>query len=63
MHATYIFNEDHKYENNQTPRKALLYYSSSTLRENSAQVLATATNSHSERIKFLPDQNKIKPEW
>ena len=60
MHATYSVTKDHNYGINQTSRKTLVHCSSSASRENSVQVLATTTNSGSEKNKFLSNQNKIK---
>ena len=57
MHVTFSVNKDHNYGINQTPRKSLVHCSDSASRENSVQVLATATNSG----KFLSNKNKMKP--
>ena len=56
MHATYSITKDYNYGVNQTSRKTLLHCSDSASRENSVQVLATTTNSGSERKQIL-----IKP--
>ena len=61
MHATYSVTKDHNYGINQTPRETLVHCPGSASRENSVQVLATTTNSGSERSKFLSNQSKIKP--
>ena len=61
MHATYSVTKDHNYEINQTPRATLIHCSGSASRKNSMQVLATTTNSGSEKNKFLSNQNSIKP--
>ena len=61
MYATYSINKDHNYGINQTPKKTLIDSSGSASRVNSVQVLATTTNSRSERNKFSSNQNKIKP--
>ena len=61
MHATYSVTKDHNYGINQTPRKTLVHCSGSASKENSMHVLATTTNSSSERSKFSSNQNKIKP--
>ena len=60
-HATSSVTKDHNYGISQTPRKTIVHSSGSGSRENSLQVLATTTNSGSERNKFLSNQNKIKP--
>ena len=46
---------------NKFRNKGNVHCSGSASRENSVQVLATITNSSSERSKFLSNQNKIKP--
>ena len=61
MYATYSVTKDHNYGINQTSRETLVYCLGSASRENSVQVLATTTNSGSERSKFLSNQSKIKP--
>ena len=61
MHRTYSVTKAHSYGINQTPRKTFVQCSCSTSTENSGQVLATKTNSGSERNRFLSNQNKIKP--
>ena len=61
MGATYSVTKDHNYAINQNPRETLVHCSGSASSENSVQVLATKTNSGSERNKFLSNQSKIKP--
>ena len=61
MRATYSVTKDHNYGINQTPRETLVHCLGSASKENSVQVLATITNSGSERNKFLSNQSKIKP--
>ena len=53
--------KDHNYGINQTPRETLVHCLGSASKENTVQVLATITNSGSERNKFLSNQSKIKP--
>ena len=52
MHATYSVTKNYNYGINQTPRKTLVHCSGSASKENSMHVLATTTNSNSERSKF-----------
>ena len=59
MHATYSITKDHNYGIDQFPRKTLVHCSGSTCRENSVEVLATTTNSSSERNKFSSNQKKL----
>ena len=61
MRATYSVTKDHNYGINQTPRETLVHCLGSASKENTVQVLATITNSGSERNKFLSNQSKIKP--
>ena len=61
MRATYSVTKDHNYGINQTPRETLVHCLGSASKENTVQVLATTTNSGSERNKFLSNQSKIKP--
>ena len=61
MRVTYSVAKDLNYGINQTLRETLAHCPGSASRENSVQVLATTTNSGSERIKFLSNQSKIKP--
>ena len=60
MRATYSVTKDHNYGINQTPRETLVHCPGIASRENSVQVLATTTNSGSERSIFLSNQSKIK---
>ena len=57
VRATYSVTKDHNYEMNQPPRATLIHCSGSASRKNSMQVLATTTNSGSEKNKFLSNQN------
>ena len=59
MHATYSITKDYNYGIDQFPRKTLVHCSGSTCRENSVEVLATTTNSSSERNKFSSNQKKL----
>ena len=59
MHATYSITKDHNYGIDQFPRKTLVHCSGSASRENSVEVLATTTNSSSERNKFSSNQRKL----
>ena len=59
MHATYSITKDCNYGIDQFPRKTLAHGSDSTSRENSVEVLATTTNSSSERNKFSSNQKKL----
>ena len=61
MRATYSVTKDHNYGINQTPRETLVHCLGSASKDNTVQVLATITNSGSERNKFLSNQSKIKP--
>ena len=61
MRATYSVTKDHNYGINQTPRETLVHCLGSASKDNTVQVLATTTNSGSERNKFLSNQSKIKP--
>ena len=61
MHATYNVTKYHNNEVNQSPRKIFVHFSVSASQKNSGQVLATATNSGSDRNKFLSSQNKTMP--
>ena len=60
MRTTYSVAKDHNYGINQILRETLLLCPGSASRENSVQVLATTTNSGSERSKFLSSQSKIR---